>query len=178
MSTETPRFHVGIRERHLECDSEDGRTICRMPVEAIVLIAEYTSDEGPWSDDHFLVFWSFENGRLFRSIVPDSFEGMDQTIADLSQCLQVRLELGLLGETTWISRVLWPPELAGHPYFTFVEIETKTWMDRVKKRLIGPAYDCFPSDEVVGFLRRRLPRKRQRSRSLTPARRGFGMTSC
>jgi hypothetical protein len=136
------------------CCDVNGRRSWICPISKIVLIAEYTTNEGPWCDDYFLVFWTWEDDRLFRSQVSFYANGRDEVIAALSRHLTSELKLDLIGSTDWKSRVIWPPQLADHPYFTFSEVLPKNWRERVRGRLLGQVQEYFASDEVCGYLRR------------------------
>jgi hypothetical protein len=127
------------------------------PLSAIVLIAEYTTNEGPWLDDYFLVFWTWEDDRLFRCQASFYSNGRDEVIARLSEHFTPELKLDLAYSTDWKSRVIWPPALIDRPYFTFVDVRPTSWRDRLKRRALGPTQEYFASDEVCAFLRRYDP---------------------
>jgi len=156
------RIQLTVQGETLECKRPNGDHAWSCPVSSIVLVAEYTTDEGPWCDDYFLIFWTWEEGRLFRAQVTCSAHGTDQTVSDLSRFLQSQIDLKLTGSTDWNSRIMWPPKLAGHPYFTFVEAQPRNWRERLSCLLWGPAKLYFASDEVSAFLRHYNPKfKRQ-----------------
>jgi hypothetical protein len=139
------------------CVDAHGKPFWSCPFSAIVLIAEYTTNEGPWCDDYFLVFWTWEKGRLFRCQVSFYANGIDEMIAALSQHLTSEMKLGLANSTDWKSRVIWPPDLVDRPYFTFSEVIPKNWNERFQRRVWGPGQEYFASDEVCGYLRRYNP---------------------
>jgi hypothetical protein len=45
--------------------SDSGGHSWSVPIDTIILIAEYTTDEGPWFDDYFVTFVTVENGQTF-----------------------------------------------------------------------------------------------------------------
>jgi len=151
------RPQLALHGDAVEYKDGDGNLRWRTPASAIVLIAEYTTSDGPWCDDYFLIFWSWEDGRLFRSGTTLYADGMDEVLADLSRRLQCEVTCGLADSTDWKSRIIWPPELVGHPYFTFVEVQPTNWRERLSRRVWGPPKSYFASDEVCNFLRRYNP---------------------
>src|SRR3954452_276863 len=103
-----------------------------LPIEAIVLIAEYTTNEGPYVDDYFLTFITVEDGQLFYSSCSFYAEGRDAALLEISDRLGSPVELGLAGSTEWTSRVIWPPSLKGMAYFTFETIPPKNVFQKLK----------------------------------------------
>lgn len=123
-----------------------------MPLHALLLIAEYTTDEGPW-DDYFLNFWTFENSGFIKYSISFYIDGRDATFESLAKRLGTELNFGLTGSTEWASRVMWPPELAGHPYYTFRKIKPKTWLQKLRHRCLGPAEEYFIAKEIREYLK-------------------------
>ncbi len=132
----------------------DSQKIWRVPINALLLIAEYTTNEGPWIDDYFLNFWSWENGQLMKSAIAFYALGRDATFQVLEKTLHAELKFDLLGSTEWASRVIWPPQLAGHSYFTFREIPPVTWREKLAYRCFGPIHEYSLTEEVRELLQR------------------------
>jgi hypothetical protein len=155
VSEDNDRKQVSIRVRDdfLEC-LEDDREVWRTAITKILLIAEYTTDEGPWCDDYFLNLWSFEGGQFMKSAITFYAVNRDTTFQELEQRLGTKLQFRLTCSTQWASRVMWPPELAGHPYFTPRELEPTNWREKLSHRVLGPTHDHFLTEEVQAFLRR------------------------
>src|SRR5882724_8377909 len=92
----------------LRCVDKTGTLHWTVPIEDIILVAEYTSDEGPFTDDYYLVICTIEGeGAVFSTC---TFYAVDRDLVlrSLSDRLGSQLELGLCGSTEWASRVLWP----------------------------------------------------------------------
>jgi len=124
-----------------------------MPIHALLLIAEYTTGEGPFIDDYFLNFWTFENSEFIKYSISFYADERDATFEPLEQRLGAELQFGLTGSTEWASRVMWPPELAGHPYYTFRKVEPKTWLQKLRRLCFGPAEEYFIAKEVREYLK-------------------------
>lgn len=122
------------------------------------MVAEYTTNEGPWADDYFLVFVESDNGKL--SVVRASLysDGTDEVLRDLGQCWAANIETRLHNSTEWKSRVLWPPELAGTEYFDFKKVEHHTISGKLRKLVLGPVHEYLPSQSVCQFLQSRINR--------------------
>jgi len=144
---------IRVRDDFLEC-LECDRELWRTAIDTILLIAEHTTDEGPWGDDYFLNLWSLEDGQLLKATLGDSVRNVDATFKALGQKLGTKLQFELTGSTKWASRVVWPPQLAGHPYFTFREMKPTNWRERLSYRCFGPTHEYFPTEEVQEFLHR------------------------
>jgi hypothetical protein len=146
------KIELSMEGEALECKDATGNPVWQCPVPTIVLIAEYTTDQGPLFDDYFLVFWSWEDSKLFRSQVTCYANGRDAALAGLSRYLRSELKLGLADSTDWKSRIVWPPDLADVPYFTFVEEPPRNWRERLRRRIWGPTKTYFTSDDVCRYL--------------------------
>jgi hypothetical protein len=97
-----------IDESFLIYASDSGGQGWSLPIDAIVLIAEFTTDEGPWVEDYFLTFVTIEDGQTFCSTCP-VFAGTDTVLTEISRRFDVSIGLTLVKSTEWKSRILWPP---------------------------------------------------------------------
>src|SRR5579862_7993071 len=113
-----PNIKLSLRDNALECYSDE-QLSWRTPVAGILLIAEYTTNEGPYVDDYFLEIWSLENNSLVCSRTTFYATGGDATFLALATQLGADLKFGLTSSTESASRIMWPPDLAGHPYCSF-----------------------------------------------------------
>lgn len=77
------------------------------------MLAEYTTNEGPWADDYFLLFVESDNSKLSVARASLYSDGIEEVLGDLRQRWAANIETRLHNSTEWKSRVLWPPELAG-----------------------------------------------------------------
>jgi len=106
LEADTLRYSVG------------GALVWELPIESVRVIGELTTDGGPWSDDHFLVFVVAGHPPLFHEV---PVEGAPSTtlLNALSYRLGAPLVLGLVNRTDFASRVMWPPQLTDHDLFRF-----------------------------------------------------------
>lgn len=93
-----------------------GREIWSFPIGELRLVAESTNEDGPFGDDWFFAFATGPR-RWFEAPVSAASEHLRE---DLTRELGVSWSLSLVGSTTFASCVLWPPELAGRPLYTYV----------------------------------------------------------
>jgi hypothetical protein len=147
---------LGIRQSDLECLGSSAKPLWTLAIDSIILIAEYTTNEGPHVDDYFLVFVTVEENKLFFSTCSFYVGGRDEVLSVLQERLGSPIQLGLQGSTEWRSRVAWPVGIAGSEYFTFAEIPPKTLLERVKKRLLGPTQEYAISKSVRDYLEEQL----------------------
>jgi hypothetical protein len=139
-------------ENVLEYWISDETLVWTVPVRDIVLVAEYTTNQGPTADDYYLVFVWAANGVLRFATADFYAAGCFETVNLLAKQWGTNLEFGLIHSTDWASRVMWPPELAGQEYFEFREARPKTLGERLRKIALGPAIEYSPCETVRAFL--------------------------
>jgi hypothetical protein len=105
----------------------DGRG-WELPISAILVIGEMTNADGPGADDYFLCFMDHPDGWYAASFYA---HGRDQLLKTLEARLNFPLTLTLCASTDLKSNVLWPPQFAGRPLFTFEPFKPKTLRDRI-----------------------------------------------
>ena len=145
------------RNGQLGYDDAQGNQLWQMPLERIVLVAEFTNDEGAKREDHFLVFWSFEEGELHRALAGFHATGRNEAMDALSTYWQTELKLELPESRQWKSRVVWPKELEDHQYLALEEMPAATLRQKIRGALFGPVQQYLPTEEVSEYLRRYNP---------------------
>ena len=118
----------------------------------IILIAEYTTDEGPHLDDYFLVFVTVENGIPFFSKCTFYAEGRDEVFECLLKTFDMPVEFKLCSSTAWASSVLWPRDLAGNEYFKFSKVRPSDLGSKIRKILLGPQLEYKISDSMRTYI--------------------------
>ena len=118
----------------------------------IVLIAEFTTDEGPGVDDYFLVFVTAESGKPFFSQCTFYAEGVDEALEYLRSRFNMPIDLNLCSSTVWASHVLWPRNLAGDDYFKFSEVQASGLGSRIRKAVLGPQLEYAISDQIRTYI--------------------------
>jgi hypothetical protein len=133
-----------------------GNIIWRVPVEAVVIFAEYTTPYGPWLDDYFLVFGYLENGKALVRSASIYSDGSDDMLRSLSDHWGAPLQFGLCNSTDWKSRVIWPESLEGQNYFESTEVPATTFLGRCKSRFLGKTYEYPPTAAVKEYVKAKL----------------------
>lgn len=143
---------LSISESTLHCRDHVEQTGWDIRVNEIVLIAEYTSEEGEKTDDYFLAFVTQEKDELFYSNVTLNASGVSEVLDELEKRVGVPLELKLHSTRGWNSRVLWPPPFTGTPYYQFEQPAPTTIWDRILRRVrrTRPAYRI--ADPIQDYL--------------------------
>jgi hypothetical protein len=144
-------LEVQVGSETVEC-SKDRSLLWTMRLDAIVLVAEYTTNSGPWVDDWFLVLWELDHSSLRTAQVSVDENVGKLVIAKLAERSKDMIELGLVNSTDWRSRVVWPPSLKGANYFKltpFYEPGASGWL---KHKMFGPPLDLGLTDEVRFYL--------------------------
>jgi len=105
--------------------SEENKILWSLPLSSVVIIGEYTTSNGPYIDDYFLVFVTRPNKQHFHA----SFyaEGRDVMLINLSQHFGNNIECGLANSAQLASRCMWPPALTGKKLFNFTRLPVLGW---------------------------------------------------
>src|SRR6266850_3780672 len=129
------RATIAVLEDALKYRDESGHVLWHIKSESVVLVAEYTTNEGPFGDDWFFVFAVGNKNPLFFtcSVYSDGAE-------KLLEYLQTRFGLTpkLTKNTDWKSVVLWPKAIAGAPLIEFSQREPHNWRERLRTWYDGP----------------------------------------
>ncbi len=106
----------------------------QIPITEIVAFGEYSTDNGPYIDDWFMVFVTRDFNWLEASNYCD---GRDAVREALAQHWNVEsLHGGLTFSTEFNSRCIWPAGIAGKPLFDYVERPQSIWQ-KIKSFGIG-----------------------------------------
>ena len=95
----------------------------------VLLVGEYSNENGPFSDDHFLVIID-RSGVLFETAVNGNIK--EEDVRHLRRLLGSPLRCELIGKTTFYNRVIWPPRFVGR---TFMKTRKRILLLRVEYTL-------------------------------------------
>lgn len=144
---------LGISGPILHCRSDAADPGWSIRTSDVVLVAEYTTDDGPAVDDYFLVFVTREGGELFYSSVTMSATGINAALEELEQLLGGSLELKLFSCRRWASRVVWPPHLANVDYLEAEPVpEPEGLAERLMRKFKGVRPEYRVSDRILQAL--------------------------
>jgi hypothetical protein len=129
--------------------AETGTELWRVPVSSVSVVGEYTTQNGPYVDDYFLVFVTSPGGNHFHA----SFyaEGRDSLLAELQDKFGATFECGLANSTNLVSRCIWPNELLGKSLFRFTRLPNGGGWKRLRCAL-SPEYAFDFTDEIQSYL--------------------------
>jgi len=122
--------------------------IWSVEIRDIVLVAENTTDEGPYCDDYFLIFAT--KSCIYRSTF--YAEGLDAVFETLDERFSMPLRLQFSSSTHWASRVIWPAHLEGSDYFQFTEVKPNNIVSTMHKALLGPQLEYRVAEPIRKFL--------------------------
>lgn len=129
---------VGERIRY---QSEDYGS-WELPLAEIKVVGEYTSDNGPYIDDWFLVLVTGDDQWVEAS---NYCGGQEEAREALVRRFGMESLWGKLwGSTEFASRVLAPSHLAGQPLFEFQEVPQSVWTTIKRFGLKTLAKDLTP----------------------------------
>ena len=112
-------------------------------------MGEHTDDHGPCVDDYFFVFLT--DSHFYEA----SFyaEGRDTFLSEVSELLGAKISCGLVNSTDFKSRVMWPPDIEGQPFYDFVPVpRPEGFWAGLKHRLLPEVAYHF-TDVVKGTLK-------------------------
>jgi hypothetical protein len=126
--------------------SFDDGSLWELPISDLVLVGEYTTEDGPGSEDHFICVVD-RNGNRYD--VSDE-AGSGELIRALSATLGISLKPRLSLKTQFESCILYPPSVAGQPLFTQPK-PARSLVERVKGLLVGVSHrlDLSPTAEQL-----------------------------
>jgi len=135
---------VAIDRGQIHFRSED-YGCCDLNAKDVILIGEYTTEEGPWIEDHFVVLvtkdWVFE--------IPVGAKGRDSLLKEIAQMMETEISLKLLFSTNFASRIIAPASLEGKLLYQFEDVKLPFW-----RRLFSfPRVARTLSPDVMNFLK-------------------------
>jgi len=143
------RATIAVLEDALKYSDESGHILWHINANNIVLVAEYTTNEGPFGDDWFLVFAAGDKRTLFFtcSVYSDGVE-------NLLEYLHVRFGVApkLQEKNDWKSVVLWPKTIADAPLIEFSQREPHNWRERLRTWYDGPIKETYLSAAIRDYL--------------------------
>jgi len=148
------KSRLEISDSTLICRDDAGQAGWMSNIDDLILIAEYTTDEGPWIDDYFFVFVTSEKGAAYFSKCTFYAAGVNEVLTELSLRLEFPLKPGLCGSMTCLSRVMWPAQLENTQYFEFTEVATESLWSKLRKSVLGAQLEYTISDPVREYIRR------------------------
>lgn len=126
-------------------------TIWSFAINELWLIAEWTDDHGPWCDDYFYAFVAGRPAKPFESPMYAN-PGFTEEIGSV---LGARIEAGLVNSTDFASRIIWPKELEGRPFFAYSRVTRGAGLwNRLKARCI-PLLHSELTEEVLQYAKTR-----------------------
>jgi len=140
------------REKRGGSSPEDEEIIWSIEIKNIVLVAEYTTNEGPWLDDYFFVFVTIEDGKPYRSHCTFYSDGSAEALESTGAQFGAPLRPGLCGSTEWASRVIWPTQLEGMNCFDFKHVEPVGLVSRLNKVFFGPQLEYSVAQPVREYI--------------------------
>ena len=109
------------------------QNIVEIPINQIKLIAEYTTENGPFMDDWFLVIYNNQSEYFEISMYA---EGIQEMMDELGELLEFKLFGRLVTSAEWVSNILYPIEFNGKELWNIVKVKPKSVFDKLKS-LIG-----------------------------------------
>ncbi len=149
-------MRLSVQGTQWRCIDQDGVVRWGLSVDDLVLVAEYTTRDGPLADDYFLIFCTVEDGKALFATCSFYVDGRDEVLSVIGEMLGSSLNLQLCGSAELDSNVLWPAELAGQKYFRFQKAEPRKLRERLREVVLGPAVEMFLSDPVQQYVREQL----------------------
>jgi|HubBroStandDraft_2_1064218.scaffolds.fasta_scaffold07455_8 hypothetical protein len=143
------RSNIAVLQDAIEHRDATGHLLWHINLEDIKLVAEYTTTEGPWGDDWFLVSALAHKTPHFFTL-PLSTNGIE-TLLKLVRT-QFATNLRLTDCTEWKSVVLWPKAIEGTQLIEFGEHEPRNWRERLRTWYDGFIKEPHVSHAVSNLL--------------------------
>jgi hypothetical protein len=137
--SEKERATFVVSDDALEYRDERGHLLWQLKSENIALVAEYTTNKGPFGDDWFLVFAVANKNSYFMTCSFYS-NGKDEVLEFLR--IRFAIEPKLTNGTEWKSVVLWPREIEGISLIEFSQREPRNGRERFRMCFNSTAPPC------------------------------------
>lgn len=111
----------------------DEKSKTEIPIDRIKLIAEYTTANGPFIDDWFLVIYNDKSEYFEISMYAENIQEM---MTELGKSMNFELYGSLAASADWKSNIIYPTEYSGQNLWNIVKTEPKSTFDKLKS-LIG-----------------------------------------
>lgn len=122
------------------------------PLSEVAVIGEFTTDNGPYIDDWFLVFVPDRGRGWFEASM--YAEGIDSMREQLSAALGSSIYgAGLFASTDFASRILWPAALGDRPLFTFSLVTASSFLRRLKLSILPEVSRSLSPDALSAMER-------------------------
>jgi hypothetical protein len=147
MST-SPRaeYALSIEGDEVRCLT-DGKILWVLRLSELRVIAEWTTDGGPFLDDYFCGFAAGWPACWYECPI-EAFIGV---VERFQVAVGAPLELGLANRTDFVSRVIWPSHLKGHQLFDYREGRPDSALGRLKA-IVLPRIHSSVTLEVQRYL--------------------------
>jgi hypothetical protein len=123
--------HIEVKGHNI-VRMKDNKILYDVPIKDIRLIGEYTTADGPYLDDWFLVIVTSQDWYE----IPMDIVNIDKMLRDLEKLLGTNLDYQLTKSTKWRTRIIYPEASRDKEIYEVVGLEPKIFWDKVKK-LIG-----------------------------------------
>ncbi len=136
----------------------DDKNVLQFDINDIVVIGEYTTTDGPWLDDWFLIFITKKDQSLS---IPFYANNIDELLQYLTKKFHDDFTKACLANSSeWNSIVLYPKHLKGKALFTLALSDTykvpKTFLEKVTASVgfgnFNTTRNVTLTDEVRGEL--------------------------
>ncbi|MBT65388.1 MAG: hypothetical protein CML13_19495 [Puniceicoccaceae bacterium] len=118
-------------------------------MDEVILLAEYTTSEGPMIDDHF-IYALFSDGRD-KSFPVEDLDKPSSEVKAIEEALDIPIECKLCNRTDFCSRAIYPRELSESEIFQIVKKEkNNSFLQRVLS-IVGT--EVAFTEEVMDLLR-------------------------
>ena len=121
-----------------------------LSISDLIIIGEYTTDNGPFLDDWFLTLVTLNEWIEISMYTV----GMTKFLKDLSKVVNADLSTSLANSSIWKTRIMFPNELKEKELFEVEDIEPKSLLGKVKKQITGGKSARKLSSEILKILER------------------------
>ena len=118
-----------------------------IPLSEVAIIGEFTTDNGPFIDDWFIVFVPHSGHDWFEASMYAG--GIEPLRRQLSEVLGASIDgVTLFASTDFASGIVWPPTLANRPLFTFSSVKGSGFFSRIKLAIFPRVFHRLSEDAL------------------------------
>lgn len=124
------------------CDIVDDNIMCSIsesnvetiPITDVAIVGEFTNEDGPFAEDHFIVFVSSDGRVIYTPLYDLPTDFLERLESLVRGHIQTRLNF----QTTFRSRVLWPSESEGEELLSFTKQSLFTVTSELVDKFVNP----------------------------------------
>ncbi len=131
----------------------NGQKVVDHPIKHIELIAEYTTSNGPFEDDWFLLFFDDQGASYRISMYAEQITDM---MSELGNQLHTELIPSLFASTELNSKILYPKAIKGQKLWHLTQAKPKSMWEHIRAIFGKQKTEVHLNEEAKKIIKRQI----------------------